>query len=247
MTGHHRTWLLAAALVACATSANAESPSAEKLQGRFAGWSEVDASGHLTAFTPDGPAVPAVAQALRGELDRQVFTPARDASGSPHAIRTYLSGAYALEPVDEGWLLRITDLKVGPKPIARVMPRPPHRTVSVGESVWMRVAMTVQADGKPDNIVIEEMHGPQAFLREARDAFEKWRFEPESVGDQPVATALRQEYSIGLAEKTPPSGPPCPKDTSGRVLAPGQTSCLPMIEVTLSKTSERGRNHISVP
>lgn len=246
MSGH-RACLLAATLVLGAAPAKAETPSPGNLTGHFAGWSEVDASGRLTAFTPDGQAVPAVAQALRGELDRQVFTPARNASGAPHPVRTFLSGRYALEPVDDGWLLRISELRAGPKPTTQVMPRPPQRTFTMGESVWMRVAMTVTADGKPANIVIEELRGPQAFLREARDALQKWRFEPESVGGQPIATMIRQEYSISLGEKTPPSGPPCPKDTSGRVLAPGQTSCLPMIETTLRKRSESGRNHISVP
>lgn len=241
------TWLLAAALVTCATSSSAAPPSAEKPKGHFAGWSEVDASGRLTAFTPDGPSVPAVAQAVRGELDRQVFTPARDASGSPQRARTFLSGAYALEPLGDDWILRITELWAGPKPTGRVMPRPPQRTFSGGEPVWMRVAMTVQADGRPTNIVIEEWQGPQAFLREARDAFRKWRFEPESVGGQPIATTIRQDYSISLGEITPPAGPSCPQDTSGRVLAPGQTSCFPEIEITLSKRLDRGRNHISVP
>lgn len=245
MSGY-RKCLLAASLVMC-VSAGAEPSSEGNLKGRFAGWSEVDASGRVTAFTPEGDAVPAVAQALRGQLNRQAFSPGRDASGAPRGTRTFLSGGYVLEPADGGWVLHITETTAGPKPIARTMPRPPHRTFSMGESVWMRVSMTVQADGQPTNIVIEELQGPQAFLREARDAFRKWRFEPESVGGRPIATTIRQEYSISVAEETAPSGPACPKDNSGRVLAPGQTSCLPMIEITLRKRSEGGRNHISVP
>ena len=242
-----RTWLLVAAVMVGSTAANAGPPSTGALKGHFAGWSDIDASGRLTAFTPDGPAVPAVAQALRAQLEQQVFAPGRDASGTPRVTRTFLSGGYVLEPVGDGWLLRITELAAGPKLTASIVPRPPHRTFSVGESVWMRVAMTVQADGKPTNIVIEELQGPQAFQREARDAFAKWRFEPESVGGRPIATTLRQEYSISLAEKAPSAGPACPMDTSGRVLAPGQTSCQPRIDITLQKRSGHGRNHIFVP
>lgn len=242
-----RVCLLSAVLVCGAPSARAQTPSPADLTGHFAGWSEVDASGRLTAFTPHGAAVPAVAQALRAELDKQRFTPARAPSGTARTVRTFLTGRYALEAVDDGWVLRIRELSAGPRLTAQVAPRPPQRTFTVGESVWMRVAMTVQADGQPNDIVIEELQGPAAFQREAREALRKWRFEPESVGGQPIATAIRQDYSIRLEEKAAPSGPPCPEDTSGRVLAPGQTSCLPMIETTLSQRSGRGRNHISVP
>lgn len=244
----YRVFLLVTALVLYTTSAKAERPSSDSLNGHFAGWSDVDANGRLSAFTPDGQAVPAVAQALRAELDRQVFSPARDASGTPRPVRTYLTGRYVLKPDKDGWLLRIIELRAGPKLVTQVMPRPPHRTFAVGESVWMRAAMTVGADGKATNIVIEELQGPQAFLREARDALRKWRFEPESAGGQPIATMIRQEYSISLDDKAAHSGPPCPLDAaSGRVLAPGQTSCLALIETTLVKHSGRGRNHVSVP
>lgn len=238
--------LTAAFLLAVGPSTAQSSP--PELNGRFAGWSEIDATGRVTDFVPDGQALPAVTQALRGELAKQVFSPGRDPAGAARPVRTFLTGRYALEPANDGWILRIGELRAGPKVASMVMPRPPMRTFTMGESVWMRTAMTVQADGRPSDIVIEEFHGPQAFLREARDALRKWRFEAESVAGQPIPTVVRQEYSLTLAQKAPPQGSPCPKDTSGRVLAPGQTSCLVVIETRLEEGRPRaGRNHVTTP
>ena len=80
------------------------------------------------------------------------------------------------------------------------------------------------------DIEIEEFQGTQAIRREARDALRKWKFEPEMIAGKPIATRVRQEYSMSLEGKDAPKGPPCPQDTSGRVLAAGQNSCLAAVE-----------------
>mgnify|MGYP006190821783 CR=1 FL=1 len=69
--------------------------------------------------------------------------------------------------------------------------------------------------------------------REALDALRKWRFEPEMIAGRHIATRVRQDYVMRLEEKDAPLGKPCPDDTSGRVLAAGQKSCLAARETVL--------------
>lgn len=235
-----------AAMVFLSSAASAGPNASQAMRGRLAGWADVDASGRVVTFAPDGGAVPSVARALRDELAKQVFTPARDASGAAHPVRTYLSGRYVLEPDSEGWVLRIDELRAGPKVVSVVMPRAHDRMFTMGETVWMRVAMTVQPDGRPADIEIEEFQGTQATRREARDALRKWRFEPETVAGEPIATRVRQEYSMWLKEQEAPRGPPCPADTSGRVLAAGQTSCLAAVE-SMIYVRETRSHQVSIP
>lgn len=222
-----------AATLLLATAASAGPQPSEALRGTFVGWSDVDATGRVVNFAPDGHAVASVTQALREELAKQVFTPARDSNGAASPVRTYLSGRYVLEPDSEGWVLRIDEVRAGPKPIDLPMPRAHYRTHTMGESVWMRVAMTVQPDGRPTDIQVEEFQGPQGFRREALYALRKWRFEPEMIAGRHIATRVRQDYVMRLEEKDAPPGKPCPDDTSGRVLAAGQNSCLAARETVL--------------
>lgn len=66
-----------------------EGGEAQSMDGYFRGWADIDASGRLQSFSPDGKAHPSIAEALRKELQGVAFTPARTDVG-PVAIRTYL-------------------------------------------------------------------------------------------------------------------------------------------------------------
>lgn len=224
-----RAFAVAAALLLASTATGGQTAS-ETVRGTFVGWSEVDATGRVVTFTPDGSAAPSVVQALRSELAKQVFTPSRDPNGSARPVRTYLSGRYVLKPDSEGWMLRIDEVRAGPKLVTVVMPRAQSRIFITGESVWMRVAMTVQPDGRPAELEFEVLQGTEEIQREAREALSKWRFEPEMIAGRPIATRVRQEYSMRLEDKPELRGPPCPEDSSGRVLAAGQNSCLPEVQ-----------------
>src|SRR5688572_29210175 len=122
-----RTLVLAVLMASAASSiASAETPAEDQsIKGWFKGWGEIDASGRLKSFAPDGKANPALAQALREELQGVAFAPARIDAGA--TIRTYLDGGYRLVEDGEGYVLQVTSINAGPKVITRDMPRPPHR------------------------------------------------------------------------------------------------------------------------
>ena len=153
-----------AATLLLATAASAGPQPSEALRGTFVGWSDVDATGRVVNFAPDGHAVASVTQALREELAKQVFTPARDSNGAASPVRTYLSGRYVLEPDSEGWVLRIDEVRAGPKVVSVVTPRAHSRMFTMGETVWMRVAMTVQPDGLPADDTGPEQAFDRAWL-----------------------------------------------------------------------------------
>jgi TonB family protein len=93
--------------------------------------------------------------------------------------------------------------------------------------------MTVGADGKPREITVEEAHGPGELARQLRDAVKQWRFEPESIAGSAYPTRLRQDFNFSVQEAAVPPIAKCPEDVSDHVRLPGQSSCLPIFEVSI--------------
>ena len=216
----------------------------KSIDGHFKGWADIDASGHLQSFTPDGKAHPAVAQALLNELQRIGFTPARtDAANAP--IHTYLTGEYRLVPDADNYALQLKSVRTGPRPLTVDMPQPPRRLMTMDEASWVRVSFAIDRSGRVKGLIVEASGGATELRRNVAKSMQYWRFEPESINGAPIETVVRQEVAYFNHDQPPPSLPPCPADDGHRVLAPEQSSCLFPMSIQLGEP-RMGRS-ISVP
>ena len=207
----------------------------ERINGKFAGWADIDSSGRLTSFSPDAAANAALTKALRHELQQRAFVPARRDS-SAVAIRTHVRGDYALEEKGDEYVLHVARAEVGPKVLLSDLPRSPQRVITMNESGWARAAFKVGADGKARDVVIEHSAGASEIRRNVRESILRWRFEPETVDGAPVETLLRKDF-IFARVGTSIEREACPVENSGRVLAPGQAACETM-EARIRSTLE---------
>lgn len=211
--------LVLGALLSLSLTARAAAP----LEGRFAGWVDIDANGKLNSFEPDGAANPALANALRQQLQQLSFVTARR-NGIPTAIRTHVTGSYTLEERGDEYAIRVAAAEVGPKQVALDLPRPPLRLMTVNEPGWVRVGFIVGRDGKPRDVLVEDGQGPTEIRRNVRESIMRWRFEPETVGGTPIETYIRVDFTFAKQGSTV-AMPNCPDDTSGRVRATAQPAC----------------------
>lgn len=62
------------------------------------------------------------------------------------------------------------------------LPSYPRRAFKSGRQGWVIVRLDVKADGHTDNVEVERAVPDYAFPSNARDAAEKWRFEPPKDG-----------------------------------------------------------------
>lgn len=208
--------------------------------GSFAGWAQIDAQGRLHDFVPDGAANPAMRQAVTEQLKKVSFQPARVA-GVPMAARTYLTGSYRLEPEGADYLLRIGDVRAGPKILKRVMPRPPNRLFTgLMPSISGRASFAIDARGRPVDIVVETPRTGE-FAREMRDAVAQWRFEPATPAAAESSARFHQDFVAYKAGSTRPEMPGCPADASDRARVSGQGSCLSVIETVFEEPKQLGR------
>jgi hypothetical protein len=211
------------------------------VSGSLAGWAEIDARGRLQNFNADGAANSALLVATIDQLKRLEFVPAQGATG-PVQARAYLTGSYKLQPDGEDLVLTLHGVRTGPKVTRHVMPKPPLRMmIDLLPTLSSRVAFTIQADGRPTDIVIEVAPRSGEFVRELRDAIGKWRFEPMSAGTGTQSTRYRQDIVYYTEGVSPPEMPACPSDTSGNAKVMGQSSCLSAFEIMWSKSKMPGR------
>ncbi|MFC5579207.1 energy transducer TonB [Lysobacter niabensis] len=236
--------LMLAALAWPLLAVAGETGDSQLIDGNFKGWAEIDASGRLQSFAPDGKAHPAIAQALQQQLQGVAFKPARQGAGSV-GIRTYLQGEYRLVMDGDSYVLQLKTFHAGPKPLTLDVPRVPLRALQLDEASWLRASFVIDRDGRAKDVLIEESGGSSELRRNVAKSMPYWRFEPESVAGTPIETAVRQEFLVYAASKPKPIPTPCPADASGRVLAPEQTSCRHRMEVSLGE-SQLGRD-ISIP
>jgi TonB family protein len=230
--------LVLGALLSLSLTAAAAAP----LEGRFAGWVDIDAAGKLNSFAPDGAANPALADALRQELQQLSFVPARW-NGTPVAVRTYVTGNYTLEERGDEYVMRVAAAEVGPKQVVLDLPKPPLRLMTMNEPGWVRVGFTVGRDGKPRDVLAEDGDGPTEMRRNVRESVMRWRFEPETVDGIPIETYVRVDFTFAKQGSTVVV-PNCPDDATGRVRATAQPVCRRVD--TEMRPSVHGRT-ISVP
>jgi TonB family protein len=196
---------------------------AAPLEGKFAGWVDIDATGKLNSFAPDGAANPALADALRQQLQQFSFVPARR-DGTPVAVRTYVTGHYTLEERGDEYVMRMAGAEVGPKQVVLDLPKPPLRLMTMNEPGWVRVGFTVGRDGKPRDVFAEDGDGPTEMRRNVRESVTRWRFEPETVAGKPIETYIRVDFTFAKQGSTV-AVPNCPGDATGRVHAIEQPVC----------------------
>lgn len=72
-------------------------------------------------------------------------------------------------------------------PLNDVRPQYPLRAQQRGIEGHIKLAFTITADGRVENIRVIEASPPNTFDREARRAAARWRFAPRTENGQPVA------------------------------------------------------------
>lgn len=114
------------------------------------------------------------------------------------------------------------------------------------EGSWVRASYVIDRNGMARNVQVEDAGGGSELARNVAKSMPRWRFEPESIAGTPIETAVRQEFVFYAHDRQPPALPPCPPDATGRVLAPGQTSCHYRVEHVKTGETRMGRT-ITVP
>ncbi|KFN45449.1 hypothetical protein N790_02240 [Arenimonas malthae CC-JY-1] len=212
----------------------ADAPAGEVRKLPLVGWIEISAQGRMTAFEFDPAAkVPPVLQpTLTEQLQSAAFVPAtRD--GKPAPSRSWLTARVVIRHLQgDDYHVGLEGTQLGPKPLLRETPR---LALGTGDPIALVVAFTVTPEGVPANVEAQGVrHATRAHLGVARLAIARWRFEPEQVGGEPVASLVR--LPIVLAKTTfdapmPAVGfPPAPLP-EGRPGAPGQDGYLPALEI----------------
>lgn len=212
----------------------ADAPAGEVRKLPLAGWVEVSAQGRVTAFEPDpaGKLPPVLQPTVEEQLKASLFRPAsRD--GRPAPSRSWLTGHVVLRHLQgDDYHLGFDELRLGPKPLLR---ESPHLRLGDQDGLALVVAFTVTPEGVPAGIEAQDVFGTnRANLGVARLAIARWRFEPEQVGGEPVASALRLPIVLAKTTFDAPMPavdfPPAPLPEA-RPAAPGQDGYLPALEI----------------
>lgn len=212
----------------------ADAPAGEVRRLPLAGWVEMSAQGRVTAFEPDpaGKLPPVLQPTVENQLKASVFRPAsRD--GRPAPSRSWLTARVVIRHLQgDDYHVGLDELRLGPKPLLR---ETPHLRIDGRDSLALAVAFTVTPEGVPIDVEAQDVLGATRANRGvARLAIARWRFEPEQVAGEPIASAVR--LPIVLAKTTFDSPmpaidfPPVPLPAS-RPGAPGQDGYLPVLEI----------------
>lgn len=151
---------------------------------------DVDDSGRIVAIELDSSLSPAFAAALRHEIATWAFEPAR-IDGAAVASRTHLGlHLQARERADGRAGVELVSVGNGPRLVDKKRMRYPSEALRRSIHGTVILTLTVAPDGSVAEIVADDEAHPvlrRAALRSGRD----WRFEPEQVAGQPVATRIR--------------------------------------------------------
>jgi hypothetical protein len=212
----------------------ADAPAGEVRKLPLAGWVEVSAQGRVTAFEPDpaGKLPPVLLPTVEEQLKASLFRPgSRD--GRPAPSRSWLTGHVVLRHLQgDDYHLGFDELRLGPKPLLRETPR---LSLGTQDPIALVVAFTVTPEGVPAEIEAQGvLHATRAHLGVARLAIGRWRFEPEQVGGEPVASAVRLPIVLAKASFDAPMPavdfPPATLPEA-RPAAPGQDGYLSALEI----------------
>lgn len=165
---------------------------------RAGAWLDIalDEQGAVTEAVVVGDVHPALVDPLREWVTRKAFTPA-EVEGQAVPSTTSVWATYTLVERDGGYELEVQNYETAPRPIHKEEPAYPRNELLAGKEGWVRLRFTVQPDGKPSDIrVVESSH--RNFEKQARRAIPRWRFKPETVNGQAVATEVTTKIEFKL-------------------------------------------------
>lgn len=197
------------------------------------GWVELSENGELLAFEPGGepPLPPSLLPGVEAELQRIAFKSAVR-EGEPAPSRSWLTARAVLTPVGDDYGLVIRDSRLGPRPVQREVPR-----IAPGSRRFLQMVLvfTVDANGRPTDVAAESLAGAdRRQLDSAVASLSRWRFEPEQVAGQPVASPMRLVVTFSRSPDDVPteeSRPPAAALPAERPGAPGQDAYAAPVEV----------------
>lgn len=163
---------------------------------------ELDEDGSIRTLEPSG-SIPAD---TRSELDRHiqgwVFQPA-EVDGRRVATGTFLR--VGVEIPAAGRPLRILSATTGPAPQAIRFPDYPASAQRRGEEGVVVLKLQVDADGRVQQAMTydDSPRAARALVDAAQKAAATWRFQPERIDGQPVASTVLLPVCFMTAEPTP--------------------------------------------
>ncbi len=166
--------------------------------GESSAWLDIalDEQGAVTEAVVVDDVHPALVEPLRDWVSRQAFTPA-EVEGRTVPSTTSVWATFTLVEVDGGYELQVLGYDSGPRPIHKEAPDYPYNELLAGKQGWVNLSFTVQPDGKTSDIrVVESSH--RNFQKPAQRAVAKWRFKPNTVDGQAVATEVTQEIEFEI-------------------------------------------------
>lgn len=163
---------------------------------------DVDAQGKVTATQFDADVPAGIANVLTAAIKQWSFVPAkRDGQAVP--AHTFIRLALKALPDAQGqYSLRISFGSNGPRLDMAVAPRYPASAIRSGESASLQLEGTVQADGHLSDLSVSgEYSNPRTkreFNQNVLEAAKEWRYTPETVDGQPVATRMRIPFHFNI-------------------------------------------------
>lgn len=166
---------------------------------------DVDDSGRIVAIDLEPTLSPAFEAAMRHEISTWAFEPAR-IDGATVASRTHLGVYMRARDGGAGRAdVELVSINNGPRPVAKAGMRYPSDALRRSIQGTVMLTFTVAPDGSVAQIVADEDSHPM-LRRAAIRGIRAWRFEPEQVAGQPVATRIRAPVVFCLL----PEPQPCP-------------------------------------
>lgn len=169
---------------------------------------DVDAQGRVTATQFDADVPASIANVLTAAMKQWSFVPAkRDGQAVP--AHTFIRLVLKAIPDAQGqYSLRIRFRSNGPRLDRAMAPRYPADAIRSGESASLQLEGTVQADGHLSDLSVSgEYSNPRTkreFKQNVLEAAKEWRFTPEAVDGQTVATRMRIPFHFEI-DRHPPS------------------------------------------
>lgn len=184
----------------------------------------VDAQGKVTATQFDAAVPAGIANVLTAAMKQWRFVPAR-LNGQAVAAHTFVRVRLKATPDAQGqYALRISFVSNGPRLDREVGPRYPADAIRSRETATLLLEATVQADGHLSDLNVSGKSSSPRTMREFKknvlEAARQWRYTPETVDGQAVATRMRIPFHFEL-NSWPPSKTPAPAAADDDDAQPG--------------------------
>lgn len=176
---------------------------------------ELGADGRIAGLAPHGAAPGKATDALAGEIRGWMFNPGDE------ALRTYLR-VVVDEAVDGSY--EVVSATTGPALAALTSPAYPVRDQLAGNEGTVVLRLQIDAAGRVASSAVHAAAGSvsRAMVQAAEAAAREWRFAPEQVAGQPVASTLLWPVCYLGAQSTPAAcrwtGPDAQRFSSKSVL-----------------------------